>query len=293
MAQPLNALELFQRHRAGDQAFEQGGLQNELARFQLAQAPVEAQRKNMLMQQQQQQVQQQNMLAREQFMQKERALQGQQQFRGQQMQLRERQMEQQKVPPGYRMGADGGMDYIPRGPADPAVAEDMATRKKRGEAALALPDAIATADQTILNIDDMIGDLTFDSKGKLTGGKDKKPHPGFQSAIGMTLYPGASLVPGSDTADFMRRLDQIKGGAFLQAFNTLRGGGQITEVEGKKATDAITRMDKSQSEAEFIKAAREFQNIVKGGIERAKGKPQGRAGAQQGGADNDPLGIRQ
>lgn len=130
--------------------------------------------------------------------------------------------------------------------------------------------AVAAGEDTLRKIDEMIGKR--DAQGNLVAGA--KPHAGFESAVGMpTLSSGlglAGLFPGTDTTDFKRRLDEVKGGAFLEAFNTLKGGGQITEVEGKKATDAITRMSTSQSEAEFVKAAQEFQDVVRRGIERAK-----------------------
>ena len=70
--------------------------------------------------------------------------------------------------------------------------------------------------------------------------------------------------------DFDVRLDQLKGQQFLQAFESLKGGGAITEIEGKKATDAIARMDAASSEAEFTKAAREFQSVIRQGVARAK-----------------------
>lgn len=87
-------------------------------------------------------------------------------------------------------------------------------------------------------------------------------HPGFSSTVGMTMMPGARFVPGTKEADFQSRMDQLKGSAFLQAFETLKGGGQITEVEGKKATDAINRMSISTSEAEFKAAAADFLSVV-------------------------------
>jgi hypothetical protein len=62
----------------------------------------------------------------------------------------------------------------------------------------------------------------------------------------------------------------VLGGAFMEAFNTLKGGGQITEKEGEKATAAITRMSTSQSEAEFKKAAKEFQSVIKSGIDMSE-----------------------
>ena len=203
-------------------------------------------------------------------------MQGQQGMARDQMALARERMGQQRVPPGYRMKQDGGMEPIPGGPADPVVAEDVATRRKRAEQAMALPDIIAQAEQGAGKIDAMIGDLNVDEKGDLVGGKLKKPHAGFHGAVGMSgIQSGfglAGLIPGTDTTDFKRRLDEIKGGAFMQAFQSLKGGGQITEKEGEKATAAITRMDKSQSEKEFVMAAREFQDTIRSAVERAKGR---------------------
>lgn len=134
----------------------------------------------------------------------------------------------------------------------------------------AAPQAIATAEQMLSKIDQMVGaPAKVDAKtGKVTPGT--AAHPGFKAAVGASsLFP---TIPGSKAADFEARLDEIKGGAFLEAYNTLRGGGSITEVEGQKATQAITRMSTAQSEKEFINAAREFQNVIRTGIKRSKEK---------------------
>jgi hypothetical protein len=77
-------------------------------------------------------------------------------------------------------------------------------------------------------------------------------------------------VPGTDASDFQARFDQVKGNAFLQAFETLKGGGSITNVEGDKGTAALNRMGLAQSEKEFVQAAREFQDVVRTGVARAK-----------------------
>lgn len=76
----------------------------------------------------------------------------------------------------------------------------------------------------------------------------KKQAP-FALGVGGLAPP----LPGVNT-DFLTRLAQLKGQTFLQAYNTLRGGGQITEVEGSKATDAIARLSRAQTETEFYKA---------------------------------------
>lgn len=132
-----------------------------------------------------------------------------------------------------------------------------------------LPDAVARAEQAIGVIDQMVGTRpTKNAKGEeIAGGK---PHPGFTAAVGAGL--GERFIPGTKAADFEALYDQVTGEAFLQAYRTLRGTGQITEIEGAKATAAITRMRLAQSEPEFIKAAREFQSVVESGVKKARSK---------------------
>jgi hypothetical protein len=86
-------------------------------------------------------------------------------------------------------------------------------------------------------------------------------------------------VPGTAASDFQTRFDQIKGGAFLQAFETLKGGGSITNIEGEKGTAALNRMSIAQSEKEFVQAAREFQDVIRAGVQRAQAKVPGAAPA--------------
>ena len=124
-----------------------------------------------------------------------------------------------------------------------------------------------SAMNTLSVIDQMIGDLNV-KDGKIVRGK-RAPHPGFESVIGAGI-PGLRFIPGTQSADFDALVDQIEGGAFLKAYESLRGTGQITEIEGDKATKALTRMRRSSSEVGFIKAAREFEGIIRRGMERAE-----------------------
>ena len=71
----------------------------------------------------------------------------------------------------------------------------------------------------------------------------------------------------------------------MEAYQGLKGGGQITEVEGAKAQSAISRMNIGQSEKEFKTAVKEFREVLKVGLERARKK----AGLEN---KADPLGIR-
>jgi hypothetical protein len=126
-----------------------------------------------------------------------------------------------------------------------------------------------TKGRTTLNvIDQMIGDARIE-KGKLVVPKGgRRPHPGFEGVVGMGV-PGVRFIPGTQAASFDALFRQAEGGAFLQAYESLRGTGQITEIEGTKATSALTRMERSQSEAEFVKAAREFADVIRGAVDRA------------------------
>jgi hypothetical protein len=183
---------------------------------------------------------------------------------------------------------------------DPNVQAKLAASKAAGTtagktqaaAAIALPNAIATSESLLGKIDAMIGTPAVKDKSGKVINAGTAPHPGFTGAVGMgrgyTLgIPGIEqLIPGTPAADFKARFDEIMGGAFLEAFETLKGGGAITETEGKKATAAKTRMSLAQSENEFLAAAREYKDIVKTGIERARKK----AGqASSGGVDYDAL----
>ena len=183
---------------------------------------------------------------------------------------------------------------------DPTVQAKLAASKAAGTtagktqaaAAIALPNAIATSESLLSKIDAMVGTPAVKDKSGKVINAGTAPHPGFTGAVGMgrgyTLgIPGIEqLIPGTPAADFKARFDEIMGGAFLEAFETLKGGGAITETEGKKATAAKTRMSLAQSENEFLAAAREYKDIVKTGIERARKK----AGeAPSGGVDIDAL----
>lgn len=81
---------------------------------------------------------------------------------------------------------------------------------------------------------------------------------------------GAFNVRGSPAADFQTKLDQLGGKQFLEAFQSLKGGGQITEVEGTKATNAIARMQTAQSEEAFLGGLNEFKGIVSNALTRSQ-----------------------
>jgi len=164
---------------------------------------------------------------------------------------------------------------------DPVIQGNLAGARATGEtvaknkvaAQAVLPQVVADAAQGIKEIDDLLGSAKTDSKtGKVTFEKGgAEPAKGF-NAVGNIMTPLLKWVPGTDTATFTARHDQIMGSAFLKAYETLRGGGSITEQEGSKGTAAISRMSMAQSQGEYVTAARELQGIMKKGVERAQAK---------------------
>jgi hypothetical protein len=138
------------------------------------------------------------------------------------------------------------------------------------------PAAVEGGMRSLALLNRMVGD----PKAK---GVAAQPHPGFTGTVGMTFAPGMRFVPGTPEADFQGMLDQVKGGAFLEAYERLKGTGQITEIEGKKATDAITRMSTAISENEFMQAAKELREVIQAGIDRTNSRISKAQGRQRGG----------
>lgn len=101
-----------------------------------------------------------------------------------------------------------------------------------------------------------------------------KNHPGLEYITG--LYSKAPIVPGTPQAAADALAQQVQGQTFLQAYQTLKGGGQITEVEGKKAEAAIARLSRAQSTNDYKGALGALESVLKLGLERAK-----KQGAQQ------------
>jgi hypothetical protein len=157
---------------------------------------------------------------------------------------------------------------------DPIIQQQLETARTLGRktaenqatATAVLPKVISTGELAINAIDQMIGQR--DDKGSLV--KGQKVHPGFENAVGFGLP--MQMVPGTEAANFKTLFDQVKGSAFLEAFEVLKGGGAISVVEGEKATAARNRMNLAQTEPEFVKAALEFKSVMQKGIANAKAK---------------------
>lgn len=131
---------------------------------------------------------------------------------------------------------------------------EQAVGRAEGETIANAPAALRNAEAVISVIDNV---LASPGRGAGTGFSRI-----FNAPFGYTR-------PGSDTANFEVARDQLQGQAFLQAYESLKGGGQITEVEGLKAEQAEARLNPNQSDEEFERALREMRDIAERARDRA------------------------
>jgi hypothetical protein len=102
-----------------------------------------------------------------------------------------------------------------------------------------------------------------------------KNDPALEGALGITgLVRGkaADLGLDAETARVKSRIDQIKGSVFLKAFEALKGGGQITELEGKKAEAAMGRLNTLTNKEDFVDALNEISFYINIGNRRKAGE---------------------
>ena len=93
--------------------------------------------------------------------------------------------------------------------------------------------------------------------------------PALETSTGI-LSP-LQAIPGTPQKRFATRANQLEGQAFLQAFESLKGAGQITEVEGRKATQAIGRLETTQHPDDYREALTDLQGVLKAAIARRDG----------------------
>ncbi len=139
-----------------------------------------------------------------------------------------------------------------RGAFDASAARTLGTQV--GEAQAGLGGAIAKGQQAIDLIDQIAGD------------------PALPSITGMLQGNLPAMAAGQGGVDLNVKIKQLQGKVFLEAFESLKGGGAITEIEGTKAEAAMARLDRAQSTEAYQAALAELTGIIRVGMERAKAK---------------------
>ena len=92
---------------------------------------------------------------------------------------------------------------------------------------------------------------------------------GMESALG--VINGSmdinNVMVSEEARNFITFHEQLQGQIFMTAFQALKGGGSITEVETRAATAAMNRMSRQISKEDYIAALQEFRAAVMTGIQ--------------------------
>lgn len=188
----------------------------------------------------------------------------------------------------YQIGSDGTVNWIDLGGAQPmpptrsadlgtsiaqvgpggvttGVVLDKDVRGEAGERAIGtaqgesvggavtgLAGAAAKAEQSMALIDSIIADPALEG---ITGMIEGRLPPMTQAGTDLNV-----------------KIDQLRGRVFTEAFESLKGGGAITEAEGRAATEAMGRLNRAQSVGEFQTALAELRGIISAGVERMRQK---------------------
>lgn len=133
--------------------------------------------------------------------------------------------------------------------------------------AAAAPGQLGTTlPETVINARSELGKVVNQAEQMISSIDGILNHPGLEGGTGLSSY----LPSLSDNArDFDVRAAQLQGQAFLQAFESLKGGGQITEVEGRQATAAIARLEQAQSKEAYVESLKELRGILEKARNRA------------------------
>ena len=189
-------------------------------------------------------------------------------------------------------GSDGSFklvdtgDFQPLGPYDSSALKAAGTAfgKQTGGAQFDVPGAELTMNQTIA----ALNDIRAQQKGM-------DEQFGNFAGVPQQMTPA---WPGSEKAKFQVAVDRGTNLAFMQAREMLRGGGQITDFESRKAETAITNMQAAMEKgdkAQFIQALDTFEQAVKDGytklVQQASALPSYGVGQQPKAANQTSTGI--
>jgi ribosomal protein S9 len=132
-------------------------------------------------------------------------------------------------------------DYQATGRAKIKAAETIAEEKAKVEANL--PRSITSIDTALATIE------------------QARNHPG-RTWYTTGLFGDLPAPPNTAGRGFVALMKQLGGQVFLDAYETLKGGGQITQIEGVKATEAKARLDRAQNREDLEAAFNDLRDAL-------------------------------
>lgn len=115
-----------------------------------------------------------------------------------------------------------------------------------------LPAAELSAEKTTAKIDELL------------------KHPGLDANFGVKSY--LPVVRGTPRADFQNLLEQLQSSIFIDNRAKLKGGGSITDYEGRQAAQAEVALGQAVSADQFRKSLQDYQYWVNRGLEKLRAK---------------------
>lgn len=178
-----------------------------------------------------------------------------------------------------QMFSDGSrMDMVTGAAPDPGLVYapyDLAGARAGGAAdantAAAARGSLPGAEQAYAITKKAIDQLSNDSSVQAGQGEN------FGNVLGVPqqMLP---ILPKTNRANFQNVIDQLSGQAFLNIRQALKGAGQVTDFEGAKGEDAISRMKNAASrgdEAAFKQAVADFNTALDNGMALLRKQAQG------------------
>ena len=162
--------------------------------------------------------------------------------------------------PGTTPAGPGGA-VIPKDVA--GAAAQTAQGKLQATKAFTMPEYEATTDRVLSRLDELTS------------------HKGIEAATG--YFAGKlPIAPTPDARDFTARLAEVQGGTWLQGVQQMRGLGQLSNREGARIADAVSRLQsRDVSTSAYKKAIADLKNAIEGQREAVRKETGASPGASQ------------
>jgi len=176
-----------------------------------------------------------------------------------------------RISPPVDLG-NGEFGFAGKGGYDKKTAElayrsalnvEAAEQKERDKLKIEMPTLRANAKETL----DAIEKLE-----KSPGLPAIVGNPFSMSKVSQGALGALGNIWGSDAANAYTNLKTIKGQRFLQAYDTLRGAGGITGIEGQTGSEAIANLDNSQDIDQFRENLEILKRRIKNNLRAAEEK---------------------